>query len=295
MSMNSLKRNRLIAGVITMVVIIGGVALSISQAPMASAHGNSILAKCANMRVLLSNYATRQGKTNHVKVTVDGTAVADTDFGSSYDQSFAYNQYVAHDLAVKVTAWDDSRYNVNWSYTTTACAKPDQPPANKRDHVTTGDCHVATLDHVYEEQAYIWDTDKYVLGDWRVIRTDHFANSLYPCPKPPKVVPPGPKHFTPRIRVRDLCRCKHDSVKVFHSSAIQFASVKQVSKTKWVVRLVAEEGYVLPVNIKHSNSGWAGTVKYTFHTTNKPCPCEVTGCKAKPKPKPPVPSCACRD
>jgi hypothetical protein len=65
------------------------------------------------------------GQANHVTVTIDGETVTDTDFGTSFVKSYAFdNKYVSHTYSVVATAWDDSKYDVNESGTTTACAVP---------------------------------------------------------------------------------------------------------------------------------------------------------------------------
>lgn len=67
----------------------------------------------------------QDAKTNHVTVSVDGTTVEDSDFGSTFTKDYSLgDQYVTHDWHVVVTAWDNSEYNLDQSGTTTACAYP---------------------------------------------------------------------------------------------------------------------------------------------------------------------------
>ncbi|MEO6943227.1 MAG: hypothetical protein ABI053_00770 [Lacisediminihabitans sp.] len=70
-------------------------------------------------------------KTNHVKVTIDGAAtpVADTDFSTSYNNTFNFaNSNESHNWVVTVTAWDDLDGVNGWTKTitgsSTACVTP---------------------------------------------------------------------------------------------------------------------------------------------------------------------------
>lgn len=64
-------------------------------------------------------------KVNTVKVTIDGKSVEDTTFGSSFVKTYDFSdKTVAHTWRVQVAAWDDARYNVDQSGTTTPCVAP---------------------------------------------------------------------------------------------------------------------------------------------------------------------------
>jgi hypothetical protein len=83
-------------------------------------------------------------KTNTVKVTIDGTTVTDTTFGSSFIKSYTFdNKYVAHTYSVTATAWDSSEYNVNESGTTTPCSVPVVGPHHGASIQAT--CGAATV------------------------------------------------------------------------------------------------------------------------------------------------------
>ncbi|MCU1401949.1 MAG: peptidase and in, kexin, sedolisin, partial [Microbacteriaceae bacterium] len=70
-------------------------------------------------------------KTNHVKVTIDSVVKADVDFSATYSSTFTYlNSTSAHNWNVKVTAWDDTQYNVDKSGVSTPCATPATPTYN---------------------------------------------------------------------------------------------------------------------------------------------------------------------
>jgi len=67
----------------------------------------------------------QDAKSNHIVVTVDGSTVEDSDFGSSFAKDYDLgDKYVEHSWSVDVTAWDSSDYNLSQSGTTTACDLP---------------------------------------------------------------------------------------------------------------------------------------------------------------------------
>lgn len=288
------------AVVVALAIILTGVFATVGKA---QAHTPEVKVTCSTLKVTLTNYNSRHP--NKVSVTIDGVSAADAEFGSAYTRTFTLSpDYQAHTWKVDVDAWDSNQYDLHKSGTTVPCERPKplQPPdqTEYRHWSSPTDCTVKTIvtgvetrtrTFVFDEQSWTW-----VAGDWSAWALDRSnlhstANAKYPCPKPPAVKPPT--HFTPHIRVIDRCRCKHDNVRVKHDGRLQFVSVRQVSKTKWVVRVIADEGVLIPAHIKSATSKWVRSATYTFRTTNKPCPCEKTGCKPKPKPKPPVP-CACR-
>ncbi|MDN5275846.1 MAG: hypothetical protein JWN33_495 [Candidatus Saccharibacteria bacterium] len=68
------------------------------------------------------------GKSNTVKVTIDGVVKADTTFGTTYNTIFSLgDKYVSHNYNVTVVAYDNHQYDVNKSGTSTPCPKPVVP------------------------------------------------------------------------------------------------------------------------------------------------------------------------
>lgn len=68
-------------------------------------------------------------KTNTVVVTIDGVEVANTTFGTSYSNTFAFSdKYVAHDYSVAVTAHDDPAGYRGWTKTYTGASVPCDKP-----------------------------------------------------------------------------------------------------------------------------------------------------------------------
>jgi LPXTG-motif cell wall-anchored protein len=76
----------------------------------------------------VTDEAATPRKANHVTVTINGAAVADTDFGASYNETFAFaNKYQANTWSVTWTAYDDSQYSGSRTGTSSACALPNEP------------------------------------------------------------------------------------------------------------------------------------------------------------------------
>lgn len=113
-----------------------------------------------------------------------------------------------------------------------------------------------------------------------------FSGTVGPCgeappPPPPPVTPPPP--YNPpeviqartHVKVVDKCNCYRDSVKMIGGPHVTIKT-KHPSKLRWVFKVAADEGYVLPGRI-NGNSGWAPVQVYEVKTTNKPCPCKDRG------------------
>ena len=67
--------------------------------------------------------------TNTVKVTVAGVVVEDTKFSTAFNKVYTFaDKYFATAYRVQVTAWDDARYSIDQSGTSTACTKPTPTP-----------------------------------------------------------------------------------------------------------------------------------------------------------------------
>lgn len=90
-------------------------------------------------------------KVNHVTIVIDGSTVANTDFGSTYTYtSAAPDQTKPHTYKVTVTAWDDAKYDVNFSQTVNACQTTPPPVTPKVSVSGTATCvnGVRTIDWV---------------------------------------------------------------------------------------------------------------------------------------------------
>ncbi len=88
------------------------------------------------------------GHTNTVKVVIDGAAVEDTTFGTTFKKSYEYtDSAVAHDYTVTVVAWDDSNYSFTQSGTSVPCHVPPVQPEAIVTHspVSTSDCEAKTV------------------------------------------------------------------------------------------------------------------------------------------------------
>ncbi|MCR6492892.1 hypothetical protein [Cellulomonas sp. P24] len=68
-------------------------------------------------------------KTNHVVVTIDGTAVEDTDFSTTFTKSYTFSdKYTSHTYSVAVTAWDDPTGHNGWTFTKSGSSIACTPP-----------------------------------------------------------------------------------------------------------------------------------------------------------------------
>ncbi len=68
-------------------------------------------------------------KTNHVVVTIDGTAVEDTDFSTTFTKSYTFSdKYTSHTYSVVVTAWDDPKGHYGWTFTKSGSSIACRPP-----------------------------------------------------------------------------------------------------------------------------------------------------------------------
>ncbi len=65
------------------------------------------------------------GKTNTVKVVIDGATAEDTTFGTTFKKGYDYtDSAVAHEYTVTVEAWDGSQYSFTKSGTSVPCSVP---------------------------------------------------------------------------------------------------------------------------------------------------------------------------
>lgn len=88
------------------------------------------------------------GHTNTVMVVIDGAAVEDTTFGTTFKKSYEYTgSAVAHEYTVTVVAWDDSKYNFTKSGTSVPChVPPAQPdPVVTHSPFPKSDCEAKTV------------------------------------------------------------------------------------------------------------------------------------------------------
>jgi hypothetical protein len=107
-------------------------------ANVASAHTSNIVSSCDDgLSVSLASYNGNANHSNTVTVTFDGSVVAsNNNFGSSFSYIKANpDKTVAHTYNVTVTAWDDSKYNVDQDGTIPACEEP--PPTTTVPPTTT--------------------------------------------------------------------------------------------------------------------------------------------------------------
>ena len=61
-------------------------------------------------------------KANTVVVTIDGSTVEDTTFGSTFEADYPFaDETVAHDYTIEVVAWDDPQFNLSVAATSEPC------------------------------------------------------------------------------------------------------------------------------------------------------------------------------
>lgn len=134
---------RIITALSALVVALVGV---IALVAPASAHVPWAGADCQALSVDLVKYNDKG--TNHVTVTIDGTAVYDEDFGTSFVQDFTFDdETVAHTWKVEVTAWDDPQGKSGWTRTFEGASEPciPEPGPNFLETSHTVQCGVATI------------------------------------------------------------------------------------------------------------------------------------------------------
>lgn len=162
---------------------------------------------------------------------------------------------------------------------------PPTPPPTKPD-VSTQYRDFTRTNCVRNVQRHVWQERDVVSGVPRAWHTTkvtkkHVGNKVCHA-----------KKIRLHLKVTDRCRCLHDSVKIT-GKHVTVSSVRQ-NKNTWKIRVVADRGYLVPKNIKRPGGKYVHRAKYIIHTTNKPCPCQVTHtCKPKPPPTPKSP-CGCK-
>jgi len=111
----------------------------------ASAHTPSASADCENVTVHLVSYQTtnEDPTPNVVKVSVDGTEVANTRFGGSFDGKYSLgDKTIAHQWIVQIDALGTG-YDRNFYGTSTPCTPPPvQLTASAAVHVKAATCDV---------------------------------------------------------------------------------------------------------------------------------------------------------
>lgn len=246
----------------------------------ASAHTDRSNVTCQRLHVDLQAYSNGA---NRVDVLVDGQSVEHSTFSRSLVRDYAFNQYVSHDVVLKVDASDSSRYDVNRSWKTTACPKPTQPPADRETRSLPGspDCKAGTVTTYLQERVRphdVWDGDSWEPGSWSAwvtTSTSVVPTTIGQCP---------PSKIFIRVKMIDKCNCWRDSVKALGGKHVT-VKVTRPSRLHWNVRAVADKDYVLPSRI-NGHRGWERIQNYPVTLTAKPCP------KLHPHPNlPPHPVC----
>jgi hypothetical protein len=162
-----IKRRSLVAKVATMATAIGLISSAavgvqaVTTKTDASAHDRNNVATCQALTTTNTNYAASQhGKTNKIKVLVDGKVVEDTSFSTSFVKTYAFaDQYVAHTWNVQVTAWDSSGYSYTQSGTSTPCVPPVTKDASASASVGTAATCLADSTVNFAITNATWDTD----------------------------------------------------------------------------------------------------------------------------------------
>ena len=149
------------------------------------------------------------GHTNTVMVVIDGAAVEDTTFGTTFKKSYEYTgSAVAHDYTVTVVAWDDSKYSFTKSGTSVPChVPPAQPdPIVTHSPVSTSDCEaktVTTVDTISTTTFVLNESETEYIKGTPVITTETSTremNDAEVAECPVVVVPPAQPESTVSTR-----------------------------------------------------------------------------------------------
>jgi LPXTG-motif cell wall-anchored protein len=136
---SSFAHRALGAGAVAAIALVG-------SAVPASAHVPDAKAICdpetgrTTLTVDLTRYSSEHPNT--VKITEGETVIAETDFGTTYQKSFAdFSGAVDHTFVVDVKAWNDPQgtkgYSVKLTRSATACVKDTTPPIMVTTTTTT--------------------------------------------------------------------------------------------------------------------------------------------------------------
>lgn len=233
---------RRIIGLVAALVMVGGFqALTVTTA---SAHTKQIDVDCYGLSLVLDKYNSDDGRSNSVKVTIDGAVVTDEDFDNAFSKVYGWDETVAHSWKVQVEAWDDQGSDGHgWTF----------------------------YKHGYSEPCIPYDQCPDLPGT---------QPEGYDCDPPPPPVTKN-KHVKVRVQVVDECNCWRDSVRMIADRSKVRVKATHPSKTVWKFRVTGrkiqrQDGvsvqYLLP-NAMRGNSGWAVSQWYKVKTTNKVCPC----------------------
>lgn len=111
---------RTLAGVVATMLAAGG--MLVATAAPASAHTPRVEDTCSSLEVNLTQYNGAD-----VTVTIDGTSVADEDFGRSWQRTFQLDGKAGHTWTVDVDAHDGNQFDWSDSGRTEPCT-PTSPP-----------------------------------------------------------------------------------------------------------------------------------------------------------------------
>lgn len=123
----------------------------------------------------VTDQAAAPAQSNHVTVVINGGTKLSKDFGTSFSQTFTFNNpYRAkgNTWSVSWTAYDDARFSGSVSGTASPCERPEQPAplVEHRDVTGQPDCEslTVTTEHQSRTQVISWDYDRWnaVWGDW---------------------------------------------------------------------------------------------------------------------------------
>jgi len=255
------------------------VGVTTAIATTASAHTPKVSATCTALSVDLKDYQTKDGETNHVKVTQAGAVVADDDFGGSYKQSFDFaNSKLNNSWEVKITAWDDPTgskgYTKTVSGTTSGCAPVVEIHKVKICHATSSGSHPYANDNHWVSWSSVdneYNVDWNGHGDHEGDIIPPFANfpgqnwdeagqAIYDndCQVPsPKVVPANPT-------IVDLCGTANDTVDFANTEGVTYS----ISGDKVVATLAGDYKWGT------TPDGWVakdGTLTFKFNLSSDPC------------------------
>jgi len=190
-------------------LLLAGLGLVVVGGGAASAHTPSVDATCERLSVRLTSYQG-SGTANTVQVVIDGTTMAESAFGTSYQRDFTFaDAAVPHTWSVAVTAADDPDGSRGWtvrrSGTTTPCAPPDACPTLPGDQPAgtsctqpgdevevrwldgAPDCSVRTVTNTKQSRSrtYSWDGAAWTPGPWSpwvTVTTETVPTTPEACP-----------------------------------------------------------------------------------------------------------------
>jgi LPXTG-motif cell wall-anchored protein len=125
--------------------VTAAMAVSVFAAAPAQAHTPVFTPGCegenSTLTVNLKDYQVRDGKTNTVKVTVNGEVVEDKSFEREFKETYTKPGDVDYVFTVEVTAWDDPDGNKGWTKDfqaeVPACVEEEVPSESSSAAATT--------------------------------------------------------------------------------------------------------------------------------------------------------------